>query len=130
LVIFIAIIGVLLAPLSGGAQGNPLADIHIPVQEGNPLAVALALKLHSMVVDKIDFDQLDVAGALQVLREKSKELDPEKKGINFVPSSNFDGPRSVTMKLEGVPMDAVLDLIGQQTGVKFLVEGYAVSYHE
>jgi type II secretory pathway component HofQ len=79
-----------------------------------------------MVVDKINYDGLDIAGVLQSLAAKSKELDPEKKGINFIlvdPTVH----RAVTIKLEDVPMDAVLDLIGQQTGLRFSIEAYAVT---
>jgi hypothetical protein len=108
-----------------GAPADSLAGLHIPVQD-DPIARALALKLKSMVVDKIDFDRLDIADVLQFLAAKSKQLDPDKTGINFVlvdPSVH----RAVTMKLENVPMDSVLDLIGQQTGLRFSVDPYAVT---
>jgi hypothetical protein len=108
-----------------GNPGNPLADVHVPVQD-DPTARALALKLKSLVVDKIDFDGMDIADVLQFLAAKSKQLDPDKTGINFVlvdPSVH----RAVTLKLEGVPMDSVLDLIGQQTGLRFSVDPYAVT---
>jgi type II secretory pathway component HofQ len=106
-------------------EANPLAGLHVPVAD-DPVARALALKLKSMVVDKIDYSGLDIAGVLQTLAAKSKELDPDKKGINFIlvdPTVH----RAVTLKLEDVPMDAVLDLIGQQTGLRFSIEAYAVT---
>lgn len=109
----------------GAPPANPLADLHVPVQD-DPIARALALKLKSMVVDKIDFDQMDIVDVLHFLAAKSKQLDPDKTGINFVlvdPSVH----RAVTMKLEDVPMDSVLDLIGQQTGLRFSVDPCAVT---
>jgi type II secretory pathway component HofQ len=109
----------------GTPPANPLADLHVPVQD-DPAARALALKLKSIVIDKIDFDQMDIADVLKFLAAKSKQLDPDKTGINFVlvdPSVH----RAVTMKLEDVPMDSVLDLIGQQTGLRFSVDPYAVT---
>lgn len=109
----------------GVPPANPLANLHVPVQD-DPAARALALKLQSIVVDKIDFDHLDIADVLKLLAAKSKQLDPDKTGINFVlvdPSVH----RAVTLKLEGVPMDSVLDLIGQQTGLRFSVDPYAVT---
>ncbi len=109
----------------GAPPADSLAGLHIPVQD-DPTARALALKLKSMVVDKIDFDQMDIADVLHFLAARSKQLDPDKTGINFVlvdPSVH----RPVTIKLEDVPMDSVLDLIGQQTGLRFSVDPYAVT---
>ena len=127
--IFIALLGAWCvagqAVAQQGVPADPLAGLHIPVQD-DPTARALALKLKSMVVDKIDFDHLDIADVLQFLAARSKQLEPDKTGINFVlvdPTVH----RTVTMKLENVPMDSVLDLIGQQTGLRFSVDPYAVT---
>jgi general secretion pathway protein D len=47
-------------------------------------------KLSSIIIDKINFDKLDVASVVQFLTEKSKELDPDHVGINFVLNLNED----------------------------------------
>jgi general secretion pathway protein D len=47
-------------------------------------------KLQTIIIDKINFDKLDVASVVQFLIEKSKELDPEHVGINFVLNLNQD----------------------------------------
>jgi general secretion pathway protein D len=49
-------------------------------------------KLQSIIIDKINFDKLDVASVVQFLTEKSKELDPDHVGINFVLNLNQDVP--------------------------------------
>lgn len=41
-------------------------------------------KLQSIVIDKVNFDKLDIATVIQYLQQKSKELDPDHQGINFV----------------------------------------------
>jgi len=41
-------------------------------------------KLQSIVLDKVNFDRLDIATVVQFLTQKSKELDPQHEGINFV----------------------------------------------
>jgi general secretion pathway protein D len=41
-------------------------------------------KLESIVIDKVNFDKLDIATVIQYLQQKSKELDPDHEGINFV----------------------------------------------
>jgi general secretion pathway protein D len=41
-------------------------------------------KLESIVIDKVNFEKLDIAAVIQFLQQKSKELDPDHEGINFV----------------------------------------------
>jgi general secretion pathway protein D len=54
-------------------------------------------KLQTIIIDKINFDKLDVASVVQFLTEKSKELDPDHVGINFVLNLNQDvAPSSAT----------------------------------
>jgi len=47
-------------------------------------------KLQSIIIDKINFDKLDVASVVQFLTEKSKDLDPDHVGINFVLNLNTE----------------------------------------
>lgn len=47
-------------------------------------------KLNSIVIDKVDFDKLDIATVIQFLSLKSKELDPDKQGVNFVLRLNYE----------------------------------------
>ena len=53
---------------------------------------AITEKLQSIIIDKINFDKLDVASVVQFLTEKSKELDPQHVGINFVLNLNQENP--------------------------------------
>jgi general secretion pathway protein D len=54
-------------------------------------------KLQTIIIDKINFDKLDVASVVQFLTEKSKELDKDHVGINFVLNLNQDvAPSSAT----------------------------------
>jgi general secretion pathway protein D len=50
----------------------------------------ITTKLQTIIIDKINFDKLDVASVVQFLTEKSKELDPDHVGINFVLNLNQD----------------------------------------
>lgn len=96
---------------------------------------ALENKLKSIVIDKIDFDKADVGEVLSFLQKKSKELDPEHKGVNFVilvSNDDANSPagktvrRQISMKLENVPLAKVLLYIMNQTNLKYTVEDYAV----
>jgi general secretion pathway protein D len=108
-------------------------------------------KLESIVIDKVNFEKLDIAAVIQFLQQKSKELDPDKEGINFVLRLNSDlvpaptdpnapapapgaapaAPppsihREVSITLENVPLSEILSYIIQQTNLQFSVEDYAV----
>jgi general secretion pathway protein D len=47
-------------------------------------------KLQSIIIDKVNFEKLDIAAVIQFLQQKSKELDPDHLGINFVLRLNAD----------------------------------------
>jgi general secretion pathway protein D len=53
-------------------------------------------KLQSIVIDKVNFDKLDIATVIQFLTEKSKELDPDHQGVNFVLRLTSDTPPAPT----------------------------------
>jgi general secretion pathway protein D len=46
--------------------------------------VKIERKLSSIIIDKVNFEKLDIAAVIQFLQEKSKELDPDHEGVNFV----------------------------------------------
>jgi general secretion pathway protein D len=111
-------------------------------------------KLQSIIIDKVNFDKLDIAAVIQFLTEKSKELDPDHKGINFVLRLTSDTPpaatstqptgaggangaataappppdihRAVSITLDNVPLSEILGYIVQQTNLQYSVEDYAV----
>jgi general secretion pathway protein D len=61
-------------------------------------------KLQSIIIDKINFDKLDVASVVQFLTEKSKDLDPDHVGINFVLNLNTEAtPASSAAGAPGAP---------------------------
>ncbi len=45
---------------------------------------AITRKLQTIIIDKVNFEKLDIAAVIQFLQQKSKELDPDHQGINFV----------------------------------------------
>ena len=132
-------------------------DIVVPptntVEQSTPSERAdITRKLQSIVIDKVNFDKLDIATVIQFLTQKSKELDPEHVGINFVLRLTSDTPtppagaaaptgagtadanaapakqirREVSITLENVPLADILGYIVQQTNLQYSVEDYAV----
>ncbi len=106
-------------------------------------------KLERTVIDKVNFDKLDISTVIQYLQDKSKELDPDHEGINFVLRLSLNTPppnqatptpgqapaapvvppnihREVSIQLENVPLSELLNYITEQTNLQFTVEDYAV----
>jgi hypothetical protein len=115
-----------------GLTGTALAQQAGAAVSGAPAAhEGMVRKLKTIVIDKVDFDKMDIATVLQFLSKKSKELDPEKLGINFV-LADLTGKsgihREVTIKLEDVPLADLLGYITQQTNINYSVEDYAVVF--
>jgi hypothetical protein len=54
------------------------------VQPGDESGQATTHKLQAIIIPKVLFAKMDVTGVLNFLAYKSKQLDPDKKGINFV----------------------------------------------
>jgi general secretion pathway protein D len=83
-------------------------DIVVPPTNAQPVTetsnrAAITAKLSSIIIDKINFDKLDVASVVQFLTEKSKELDPDHVGINFVLNLNQDNPPASATPTDNTP---------------------------
>ncbi|MCE0482673.1 MAG: tetratricopeptide repeat protein [Methylacidiphilales bacterium] len=80
-----------------------------PVQSGTQIGpsnrVNIMHKLESIIIDKVNFDKLDIATVIQFLTQKSKELDPDHQGINFVLrlTSNTPPPTDTTTPTGATP---------------------------
>lgn len=103
----------------------------------------LTEKLNGITIDKIQLEEATVVEAIDFLRSKSKALDPEGKGINFVLKGSSmmttgEGAeattaitdaladKKITLTLEALPLLNVLDLVAKQADLKYKVEEHAV----
>ncbi len=100
-------------------------------------------KLNGITIDRIQLEEATVGEAIDFLRSKSKALDSEGKGINFVLKSSSmatsgEGAdatmaitdaladKKITLTLEALPLLNVLDLVAKQADLKYKVEEHAV----
>lgn len=69
-------------------------------------------RLAKIIIPTIEFRDVPLGDALVFLREKTKELDPEKKGINLVsiPAKNAPEPR-LTVSFKEIPLSEALKYI-------------------
>ncbi len=110
-------------------------------------------KLQSIMLDVVDFEEdTTVRDAINFLRLRARELDvneldPNKKGLNFVfrnptvvdagdemgegveassEAGKIENIKLGTLKIRNIPMEEALRQICQNTGLRFKVENYSV----
>jgi general secretion pathway protein D len=117
------------------------------------VGVNIEFKLKNMIIPVVDFDDTTVEEAIDFLRQRAQELDkweldPVKKGINFVirkprigggaPDAELDvegglgaidpgSARVKELKLRNVPLASVLQYICEQARLRFKVDDFAVT---
>lgn len=98
-------------------------------------------KLDAIVIPLISMEDTSLEEAIDFLRVRSVELDttesdPAKKGINFVirkpreaaPNAGDAGPPKLTMTLKNLPLRNVFNVICAQTGLRYQVDDFAVTF--
>ncbi len=79
-------------------------------------------KLTSLKIS-VDFVDYDLRSAINKIREKSKEVDPQHVGINFLPIDlGTSGDKTVTLQLDQVPINVVLDYLCKKTGISWTTD--------
>jgi hypothetical protein len=131
----VAAIAALTLPNQAAAQEQPAGVSPAPPSTAETGSALIKDKLHSMILEKVNFDKMDIVEVIHFLAAKSKELDPDKEGINFVMGdpANFAPEdhvhREVSIVLDSVPMDELLGYITEQTNLQYRVDDYAVYLH-
>jgi hypothetical protein len=75
------------------------------------------------VLPKVQFHEATLAEAVEFLRIKSRELDPEKKGLNILVKPGGDPMAQITMQLKDVPAYEALRYVAEVANCKLTVEG-------
>jgi len=91
---------------------------------GTACAQSLENKLNRIIIKKIDVEEAKIKDLFEMIREKSKEADPEGKGVNFVFQDVPDG--AVTISLSDVPLSKVIEYVCLAAKLKFKVDTHAV----
>lgn len=86
-------------------------------------------RLRSMTVPKVEFDGASLEEVVELLRVRSRDLDPQGKGISFVLSVPPEARgKSVSLNLVNVPMEEVLRYVSDMCGVTYKVDEHAVIF--
>ena len=86
------------------------------------------IKLRTLIVPVLDLQGAGLEEVIEFLRIRSRELDPQKKGIDFVlkvPPATAQKP--VSLSMQGVPLEEVLRYATEMTGTVYRLDDYAVT---
>lgn len=96
--------------------------------------VKIQNKLNSIIIPRIDFEDSNLQEAIDFLRLRAaeldeKELDPAKKGINFVIQKPREGAADIRideLRMRNVPLSVVIKYICLKTNYQYKVENQVV----
>lgn len=86
-------------------------------------------KLRSLVFPTVEFAGATLEEVAELLRVRSRDLDPQGKGVNFIlnlPPEARGKPISLT--LQSVPMEELLRYVSEMCGVTYKVDDHAVTF--
>lgn len=86
-------------------------------------------KLRTLIFPQVDFAGATLDEVAELLRVRSRDLDPQGAGINFIinaPPESRNKP--ISLNLRDVPMEEVLRYVSEMSGVSFKVDDHAVTF--
>ncbi len=89
-------------------------------------AESLENKLNRIIIKEISFEDTKTKDVFEAVRIKSKEADPEGKGVNFVFQDMPEGGGEITIKLIDVPLIKVIEYICIASKMKYKIDTHAV----
>lgn len=86
-------------------------------------------KLRSIIFPKVEFDGATLEEVVELLRVRSRDLDPEGRGVSFIVSVPPEARgKPVSLNLASVPMEEVLRYVSEMCGVTYKVDEHAVIF--
>jgi|UniRef100_UPI00378414E5 beta-lactamase regulating signal transducer with metallopeptidase domain len=108
-----------------------VGDVKFETPQGRISAEKAAIKSNTrpksaageIIIPKVQFHEATLAEAGEFLRIKSRDFDPEKKGLNILIKPGGDPMAKITMQLKDVPAYEALRYVAEVAGCKLTVEG-------
>lgn len=86
-------------------------------------------KLQEIVFDHIEFEEATIPIVIKYLVTKSRELDPEKQGVDIVlqlKEEELDNLPTITMSVDDIPLGEAKKYICMAGGIEYTIEEKAV----
>ncbi|WP_395746764.1 M56 family metallopeptidase [Prosthecobacter sp.] len=112
----------LIEALAAGKTLAPPATV-IPAAQPSPLEAKAA----AIIIPQVQFQGVTVAEAVEFLRIKARELDPDKKGVSIIVRAEGVAPGTrISLDLRNVPLTEALKYTAELFGLGLTVEPYAM----
>lgn len=113
------------------AEPEPAAEPAKPAE--SPALEIINYKIKNIIIPVVDFDDTTLSEGVDFMRLRARELDtieldPDRKGINFVIIGDAGDKRVRNLKLRNIPLKSVLDFLAEQTGTSYEVGEHAVTF--
>ena len=86
----------------------------------------LAQKMQTIIIPKIEFDQVPLPEALNYLRAEARKHDPQKMGVNLVLLTREESPPKITLNVRNLSLDSSLRFVTELAGYAYEVREQAV----
>jgi general secretion pathway protein D len=89
----------------------------------------LLRNMRTLMVPRVDFANATLGEVLEFLRVRSRDLDPEGRGVDFVlnvPEQTAD--RQLTLSLENIPLEELVRYVAEQSGTAYRIDDFAVRF--
>jgi general secretion pathway protein D len=85
-------------------------------------------KLRSFTIPVVEMQGASLAEVVEFLRIRTREMDPQKKGVDFVLRVSPDlAARPLSLNMVGAPVEEVLRYATEMTGTVYRVEEFAIT---
>ncbi len=112
----------------------PQSSEHLALTEANlSPADTISKKLHNILLPKVELEDTTLDESVDYLKEKSREADLTREGVNiviksaFIESLNNTNSPHFNLELHEVPLGVALNYLAQQANCKVEIDPYAVS---
>jgi general secretion pathway protein D len=86
-------------------------------------------RMRNSIVPKVDFSGASFEEIVEFLRVRSRDLDPEGKGVDFVLSLPPEIlSRSIDLSLTNVPLEELVRYVAEKGGATYKVDEFAVKF--
>ena len=82
-------------------------------------------KLDHIIVPKISFEEATMETVFKYLKQRSRELDPDGEGVNFL-FMVYQRTPLVTLDFDNIPLGEVVGYLARMAGLEMRVERYSV----
>lgn len=114
----------LISTLVAGDAGGPPGTA-VPAAPAAPKS-PLIVKAESIVIPTVQFRSATLPEALEYLRAKAREFDPDKKGVSILIRESDVPPNvSITMDLKDIPLTEALRYTAELSELEVVAESYA-----